>query len=106
MRIAVMRYPNMPETNYGPGRWPIACHFREEVPMKRYILALAAVVMLSIGTVATANAIEFGVGPGGVYVGPDRPYGYYNDYGGCRTVITHRINRYGERVQIRRRICD
>jgi hypothetical protein len=75
--------------------------------MKRLILALAAVATLSIGTVATANAIEFGVGPGGAYVGPDRYYGYRGDYyGGCRTVITERTNRFGETVQVRRRICD
>jgi hypothetical protein len=74
--------------------------------MKRYILALAALTTLSLGTVATANAIEFGVGPGGAYVGPDRYYGYRSDYGGCRTVITERTNRYGERVEVRRRICD
>jgi hypothetical protein len=74
--------------------------------MKRTILALAALTMLTAGTVATANAVEFGVGPGGVYVGPDRPYGYYNDYRGCRTVIEHRTNRFGESVEVRRRICD
>ena len=74
--------------------------------MKRTILALAALTMLTGGTVATANAVEFGVGPGGVYVGPDRPYGYYNDYRGCRTVIEHRTNRFGESVEVRRRICD
>lgn len=74
--------------------------------MKRTILTLAALTMMTVGTIATASAVEFGVGPGGVYVGPDRPYGYYNDYGGCRTVITERTNRFGETVQVRRRICD
>jgi hypothetical protein len=74
--------------------------------MKRTMLVLAALSTLTFGTVATANAVEFGVGPGGVYVGPDRPYGYYNDDRGCRTVITHRTNRFGERVEVRRRICD
>lgn len=76
--------------------------------MKRYILALAAVAALTAGTAATANAVEFGVGPGGVYVGHDRPYyrDYDRDYGNCRIVITHHVNRYGEDVQVRRRICD
>ena len=75
--------------------------------MKRTLLALAALTTLTAGTVATANAVEFGVGPGGVYVGPDRPYGYRDyGYGGCRTVITHRTNQFGEDVQIRKRICD
>jgi hypothetical protein len=76
--------------------------------MTRIILALAALVTLTAGTVTTANAVEFGVGPGGVYVGPDRYERHYGDgyYGGCRTIIEHRVNRFGELVEIRRRICD
>ena len=78
--------------------------------MKRFILALAALVTLSAAAVTTPNAVEFGVGPNGVYVGPDRDR-YYNErysdnYGNCRVVITHRTNRFGEDVAIRRRICD
>jgi len=72
------------------------------------MLALTALATLTAGAVTTANAVEFGVGPNGVYVGPDRPY--YRDYdrygGNCRIVITHRTNRYGEDVEVRRRICD
>ena len=78
--------------------------------MKRFILALSALVILSAGAVTTANAVEFGVGPNGVYVGPDRDryYNerYYNNYGNCRVVIIHRTNRFGEDVEVRRRICD
>jgi hypothetical protein len=78
--------------------------------MKRFILALAALVTLSAGAVTAANAVEFGVGPNGVYVGPDRDRyydeRYYNNYGNCRVVITHRTNRFGEDVVVRRRICD
>ncbi|MEZ2141327.1 hypothetical protein AAE026_03295 [Bradyrhizobium sp. DN5] len=76
--------------------------------MKRTILALAAVAALAAGAVTTANAVEFGIGPGGVYVGPDRYYrDYGNDYyGACRTIVEHRINRFGEDVVVRRRICD
>ncbi|HWX61664.1 hypothetical protein [Bradyrhizobium sp.] len=83
--------------------------------MKRYLLALAALVTLAAGAVTTANAVEFGVGPNGVYVGPDRYHQYrdydrdaygYGSYGGCRTVIIHRTNRFGEDVEIRKRICD
>ena len=61
--------------------------------MKRYVLALAALVTLSAGAVTTAKAVEFNVGPGGVYVGQhrypgydrDRYYGSYNRYdvGSC-----------------------
>ena len=85
--------------------------------MKRYVLALAALAMLATGAATTAKAVEFGVGPGGVYVGPDRDryhrdygyrdYGAYNEYrGGCRVVLDHRTNRFGEEVTIRRRFCD
>jgi hypothetical protein len=76
--------------------------------MKQSILALATLVMLTAGAVSTANAVEFGVGPGGVYVGPDRYYRHYGDeyYGNCRIVVTHRINRFGEDVVLRQRICD
>jgi hypothetical protein len=78
--------------------------------MKRCIISLAALLTLTAGAVTTANAVEFGVGPNGVYVGPDR-YRHYNeyyggDYGSCRVVITHRTNRFGEDVVVRRRICD
>ncbi len=80
--------------------------------MKRIILALAAFVALTGTMATTASAVEFGVGPGGVYVGPDRyNHRYYRDYGddygaGCRVIITHRTNRFGEDVTVRRRVCD
>lgn len=82
--------------------------------MKRYFLALAALATLTAGAATTAKAVEFNVGPGGVYVGPHRHHYYngydeynsYNEYRGCRVVITHRTNRFGEDVIVRRRICD
>jgi hypothetical protein len=79
--------------------------------MKRCITTFAALVALAAGTVTTASAVEFDVGPGGVYVGPGRyDHRYYRDsdedYGGCRTIVTHRTNRYGEDVTVRRRVCD
>ena len=57
--------------------------------MKRYVLALAALLTLSAGAATTAKAVEFDIGPGGVYAGPhryyrgydrDRYYGSYNRY--------------------------
>ncbi|UPK00672.1 hypothetical protein [Bradyrhizobium sp. 170] len=78
---------------------------QEEVSMK--LSALTIATLLTVGTIGSANALEFGVGPGGVYVGPgyDRPY--YRDYrDDCRIVIRERTNRFGERVRIRERICD
>jgi hypothetical protein len=78
--------------------------------MRLIVLTLSAFLTLTAGAVTAANAVEFGVGPGGVYVGPDRYHRYYRDddryYGGCRTIITHRTNRFGEDVVIRRRVCD
>jgi hypothetical protein len=72
--------------------------------MRRYMLALAAFVTLTAGT---ANALDIGVGPNGVYVGPNRHHGYYDQaYGDCRTIIDHRTNRFGEDVTVRRRVCD
>lgn len=81
--------------------------------MKKYVLAFAALLTLTGGAVTSAKAVEFDVGPNGVYVGP-RDHGYhrdyyrdsYNRYGNCRVVITHRTNRYGEDVTVRRRVCD
>lgn len=77
--------------------------------MKSSVLTITALLMLVAGTMTAANAVEFGVGPGGVYVGPGRHY--YHDYDrdyrpGCRVVISHHTNRYGEDVAVRRRICD
>ncbi len=77
--------------------------------MKGSILALAALLTLAAGAVTPAGAVEFNVGPGGVYVGPHRHdyYRAYDEYrGSCRIVIDHRINRFGEEVTVRRRICD
>ena len=84
--------------------------------MKRSILPFAAILVLTAGGATTAKAVEFDVGPGGVYVGPHRDYYrdyHYRDYNAynryderCRVVIDHRTNRFGEDVTVRRRICD
>ena len=47
--------------------------------VKQYRLALVALLTLSLGEIAGAQALEFDVGPGGVYVGPYRHRGYYHD---------------------------
>jgi hypothetical protein len=80
--------------------------------MKQYFLALAALAALTAGATTAAKAVEFDVGPGGVYVGQHRHHYYngeynaYNEYRGCRVVVDHRTNRFGEDVTVRRRICD
>src|SRR5690349_12036711 len=87
------------------------CQF-EEVTMKRIAIAAAVLAATAFGSVA-ANAVEFNVGPRGVYVGPNHHHywrhhhHWRNAYGfaGCRTVVRTHINRFGERVSVRRRIC-
>ena len=77
--------------------------------MNRTILALGAALTLAAGAASTAKAVEFDVGPGGVYVGPHR-HGYYESYdryrNNCRVIIDHRTNRFCEDVTVRRRVCD
>ena len=88
--------------------------------MKRIAIAAALAAAAALGSVgaATAAGVEFDVGPGGVYVGGHDHDRYSDDWrwrhryretygaGGCRTVIRTHINRFGERVTVRRRICD
>ena len=77
--------------------------------MKLCMLAITVLLTFSAGTMTAANAVEFNVGPGGVYVGPDHYYGYGRGYSygeNCRVIIDRRINRFGEEVTVRRRICD
>jgi hypothetical protein len=85
--------------------------------LKRTILQVAAMIVLAVSGASAAKAVEFDVGPGGVYVGEHRDryrdYDHYRDYnaynrydGRCRVVIDRRTNRFGEDVTVRRRICD
>ena len=78
--------------------------------MKRTLFALSAVAALMAGSAGAASALEFGVGPGGVGVdvGPRYHHRYYDRYDTerCRVIIDHRLNADGDRVTVRRRICD
>lgn len=75
-------------------------------------LTVAAVACTGLAGAASAQGVGIDVGPGGVYVGPrhdhDRRWrerettGFGRD---CRTIIRHEW-RHGERITIRRRICD
>ncbi|HJU10179.1 MAG TPA: hypothetical protein VJ728_04850 [Candidatus Binataceae bacterium] len=42
--------------------------------MKRALMAVSAVAALTAGSIGAANALEFGMGPGGVYVGSNDHY--------------------------------
>ncbi|HKO19332.1 MAG TPA: hypothetical protein VJU82_10640 [Acidobacteriaceae bacterium] len=81
--------------------------------MKRIAIAAAVLAATALGSVA-ANAIEVDVGSGGVYVGPryhhgsDWRYRHRETYGfgvRCRVTVRTHINRFGERVSVRRRVC-
>jgi hypothetical protein len=82
--------------------------------MKKIVLAVA----LFAGSVgfASAQGVDIDVGRGGVHVGPGYDRGYDHDwrwrhretygYGGdCRVIIRH-MWRDGERITVRRRVCD
>ena len=75
--------------------------------MRKLSIALAAALTLCAAAPAMAQ-VGVHIGPRGVYIGPHhRDYdNYYNSYSGCRVVITHHTNRFGEDVTVRRRICD
>jgi hypothetical protein len=78
--------------------------------MKRILLALSAIAALTVVSAGVASAQDVGVGPGGVYVGPDHDRGFrdrgFRDRGDdCHIVITHRRGPNGS-VTIRRRVCD
>jgi hypothetical protein len=66
--------------------------------IKGTVLAATAVFALA-GPIA-AQAAEFDVGPGGVRIGPS-----HRDRD-CRVIIDHHTNDRGDRVTVRRRICD
>jgi hypothetical protein len=76
--------------------------------MKRIALAMLVLGMAIAGGTGAANAASFGV-----YVGPDHPYWRHHHWRGvyayepeCHVIVRHHINRFGERVTVRRRICD
>lgn len=68
--------------------------------MKRILFALSAVAALMVAGAASAQDIH--IGPGGVRVGPR----HYYDSDRCRTIVDHHVNRFGNEVTVRRRICD
>jgi hypothetical protein len=80
--------------------------------MKKIAIIAALAATAAFGAVSAASAVEVDLGPGGVRVGEgyhhhwDRGYRAYGSDRGCRVVVTKRINRFGERVTERRRICD
>lgn len=79
--------------------------------MIRFAIAaaiLSAATFSSAG-LASADGLVVGAGPAGVYVDVGHPYRRHHwrrHYERCRVIVRHRINRFGERVTVRRRICE
>jgi hypothetical protein len=85
--------------------------------MKRIVLAAAIAGLTAVGAVgapAVAAAQEAGISTTlsarhwhgrhyGWYRGHHR--GWWNHYAGCRVVVRRHINRWGEPVVVRRRVC-
>ncbi|CAN5202316.1 hypothetical protein BH11PSE4_BH11PSE4_19220 [soil metagenome] len=85
--------------------------------MKRYLMILGIIGAGALGAAGSANAqgVRLGIGPSGVHVGVNdhhrgrhhrrwnRHHGYRND---CRVIVRKHINRRGERVVVRKRVCD
>jgi hypothetical protein len=76
--------------------------------MRQTALAAAVLAITALGSIGAAQAFDVDVGPRGVYVGPGHHHwrGDYGYAGHCRVIERDQINRYGEHVSVRRRICD
>jgi hypothetical protein len=78
--------------------------------MKYAAIAAAALGLAMISNAGTAKAEDFGVS---IRTGGDRHYSRHHHWRGdyarashCRVVVKHRINAHGDRVTVRKRICD
>ena len=77
--------------------------------MKRIALSIGLLTFAALSGGGIANAQSFGV-----YVGSDHPHYWHhhnwrNDFAyapRCRVITRTHIDRWGERVTVRRRICD
>jgi hypothetical protein len=76
----------------------------------KYVAIVAAVLGLAaINTAGTAKAEDFGVT---VRTGDSHDHWRHRhhwrgDYArACRNIVTHRINARGDRVTVRKKICD
>lgn len=76
----------------------------------KYVAIAAAVVGLAvIGNAGTAKAEDFGVT---IRAGRDHDHWRHHHWRGdyarahCRVIVTHRINGHGDRVTVRKKVCD
>jgi hypothetical protein len=77
--------------------------------MKRIAITATVLVAAALGSIGPSNAagVVVGAGPHGVYVGTTHRHHWRHDYdyARCRTIVTTRW-RHGERITVRRRVCD
>ena len=79
--------------------------------MKHVLIAAAVAGLAMVNIAGTAKAEDFGVTirtDNGYHKGW-RHHHWRGDYaraGHCRVIIKQRINAHGERVTIRKRVCD
>lgn len=79
--------------------------------MKYVAIAIAVLGLTAINTAGTAKAEDFGVT---IRAGDSHDHwrhrhhwrGDYARANHCRVVVTHRINGHGDRVTVRKKICD
>lgn len=79
--------------------------------MKYVAIAAAVLGLAAINTAGTAKAEDFGVT---IRAGESHNYyrhrhhwrGDYARASHCRVVVKHRINSHGNRVTVRKKICD
>jgi hypothetical protein len=77
--------------------------------MKYIAIAAAVIGLAAINTAGTAKAEDFGVSirAGDHHDNWRHGHHWRGDYArACRTVVTHRINGRGDRVTVRKKVCD
>jgi hypothetical protein len=80
---------------------------RMEVPMRKLAIGLLAAAGVAIAAPASAQGF-------GIYLGANHPHHHWHHHWRgayayepeCRIIIRHHINRWGERITVRRRICE
>ena len=76
--------------------------------MKYVAIAAAALGLALVSTAGTAKAEDFGV----TIRAGDSHYRHHHHWRGdyararCRVVVTHRTNGHGDRVTVRKKVCD
>jgi hypothetical protein len=76
--------------------------------MKYLVIATAVLGLAAVSTAGVAKAEDFGV----TIRSGDSHYRHHHHWRGdyasarCRMIVTHRINGHGDRVTVRKKVCD